>query len=134
MTKELRAIAESIVKRYGTVDADCPKLARVWLAANRADADEPITAKWLKTTNGKKFQSGSYGFFGPERDAKFCQVWIEANCGGFVSVIFLRGINESLWYGLEKQTRGQLRALCRALGVFLADQPHGEVDPAARED
>jgi hypothetical protein len=113
--------AVEVIRRWESRPAGvCPsedfiaavQLARAWLAEHRADDGEPVTTDWLSSA-GFVEEMGSYsvpvGFDAAELYAHFGvtrrPAWWLANRNG--DKIFLR----------PPTTRGQVRALCAALGI-----------------
>lgn len=94
-------------------------LALDYFAEHPADDDEPITDTWLRAC----------GFRRPMSPANhYCMVLGEWLRGFHVLQMGGDRISESTWYYLGREvppckTRGQLRLLCRALGIELGEKP-----------
>jgi len=110
-TKRLRAwIANPIQCKTGSEFGDCLELAKAYLAEHRADDGEVIDSTWLNTIGWNKHEDGSY-----KQGVYFIVIdngqWILMLKSG--SVLFCLA---------HLQTRGQLRQLCRALGVEIKEK------------
>lgn len=122
MNDELRATAERLLKwaekhaddpaamgkpHVRALIHDCGKLARAYLAEHPADDGEPVTVEWL----------AECGF---ERNARYFTL---PNYSGnlFDVVLWADGFNVR-WDGHTNcKTRGEVRRLCAALGIQLAE-------------
>lgn len=89
------------------------KVVNAWLAEHPSDDDEPVTEEWLReigfTYDDEWGATYIYGY-------KTFPLWYEDLCG------------EWGWGEAElpsPKTRGDVRRLCRALGIELKEHHHG---------
>lgn len=95
-------------------ELDALELANAYLAEHPADEDEPVTEEWLR----------AIGF---NDDKEFPGYVILLTECGYIECIGFDGGVEWMLFGNElnpgPQTRGQVRLLCRALGIELKEHP-----------
>jgi hypothetical protein len=121
--KELMEVIYDVPKRlaFKKRDDDLTHIAIAFLAEHPTDDDEPITAEWLHTTNGEKFDSGEFVWFLKAHGPDFNECWISARPGGFCIVTLVPMEGNSMWFSLEHQTRGHIRRIVAALGGSLKE-------------
>lgn len=122
MTNELRAAAERVIQQGDSsvywhspqAITDSEKLARAYLAEHPADGGEPITEEWLQSVG-----------FEPRKGSKFHFVY---DAAPYMTIMWDYREDELMighaqtWKRLgDNRTRGDVRRLCRALGIELKD-------------
>lgn len=121
--RELRATAVRVRRQianppvvHDDYERDTRLLAQAWLAEHPEDDGEPVTEEWFRSVvGGGDFQAWSDGSKTP---AAFCDAELSIYIDE-VGLICLR--LETDLYGIDflpqVKTRGDVRRLCRALGI-----------------
>lgn len=128
---ELRSHAERLVYATEMVDALMPRpagqmdfmhaesvFAKIWLAENPTDSDEPVTEDWLSITFGPHLSSSGHKryslCFAVKNFAEFN--WCPP-CGNLPQcVCFGRAVV------IENPSRGDIRRLCHAMRIDLKEK------------
>lgn len=97
--------------------SDMETLANAYLAEHPADDDEPVTEEWWDNTLGGRHVCIQYSNFGLWLDTRYGNVKVElyAESAALDSDCFVLTL-------LVKPTRGDVRRLCRALGIEPKEQ------------
>jgi len=107
-------------KAYGTdmigsFGADLETLGQAYLAEHPADEDEPVTAEWLRSIGFERMHESSFDWHHPLIAfvrVRACEVYPK----------LFHGCSAAGWHLVAlSATRGQVRLLCRALGVELKE-------------
>lgn len=120
MSDELRERAETLVALHQTVSIDATssfeacgiKLAYAYLAEHPADDELAVDEAWLR----------SVGFSDTKWDGEVELGRLYAHCGTTIA-LSLCGEYSDESVALPCKTRGDVRRLCKALGIELKEQP-----------
>lgn len=98
---------------------DMNKLACAYLAEHPADEDEPVTSEWIRSVAAVYWEAGKESYW-PGHELRFSEK-IGDNPGGFY--IWNEGPHSHSQKPsyMPIKTRGQVRLLCRALGIELKE-------------